>query len=382
MAKHIVFCADGTWNSPRADENKDETPDPTNVYKLFLNLAGDFAGDSLRHADEQEKTDPASGQVVKYIHGVGDSRNAVGRLLGGTFGAGVIARVVRGYTFISRNYLPGDRIHVVGFSRGAYTARALAGMIVSQGLLAPALTQDREEAYRRGAEAWYRYRGKTVKRPLSLAHLVEVARDLPAFLSSRSLKARDFVPVAKVATVAVWDTVGSLGLPDFTAGGERVDAFRFADTALSPKVERGFHAVALDERRGDFSPTLWDPATHVTQLLFPGAHSDVGGGYPAAGGESGLSDGALEWMMSQLTGQGVALANPLTVVPAPDPAAMAHAPWAKAPWTLPGVKLGPRAFPAGMPEHASIAARLKAGPVRAEPGAAPAPYRPGNRPKR
>ena len=76
-----------------------------------------------------------------------------------------------------------------------------------------------------------------------------------------------------------------------------VDAFKFVDTQLSQKVGMGFHAVALDERRNDFKPTLWDPAPNVTQRLFPGANGDVGGGYPEAHNESGLSDGALNWMM-------------------------------------------------------------------------------------
>ena len=107
-------------------------------------------------------TDGQTQQIAKYLHGVGDSRNPIIKLLGGAFGVGVIARVVRGYTFISRNYVPGANIIIVGFSRGAYTARALAGLIVSQGLLAASLTQDKELAYRRGAEAWYRYRNASM----------------------------------------------------------------------------------------------------------------------------------------------------------------------------------------------------------------------------
>jgi uncharacterized protein (DUF2235 family) len=129
MPKNIVFCADGTWNNSNEDENVDRTPDPTNVYKLFLCLDGTLSVDSLRDADEQEKeliTDGNTQQIAKYIHAVGDSRNPIIKLLGEAFGVGVIARVVRGYTFISRNYEPGVNIVIVGFSRGAYTARALA----------------------------------------------------------------------------------------------------------------------------------------------------------------------------------------------------------------------------------------------------------------
>ena len=170
MAKHIVFCADGTWNNPYEDETAEHPANPTNVYKLFLCLAGSLSLNSLLNSDEQEKELIDDGQtslIAKYIHGVGDSRNLLNKLLGGAFGAGVISRIVRGYTFLSRNYAPGDDLVIVGFSRGAYTARALAGLIASQGLLGPQIVQDQERAYRCGAQAWYRYRRATIVNPFS-----------------------------------------------------------------------------------------------------------------------------------------------------------------------------------------------------------------------
>ena len=379
MAKKIVFCADGTWNSPNQDENQDQTADPTNVYKLFLLLDGEFCADSLRAADEQEKAlvrDGATLQVAKYLHGVGDSRNPIAKLMGGAFGAGTISRIVRGYTFISRNYQPGDEVTIVGFSRGAYTARALAGLIASQGVLAPSLTQDPEGAYRAGAQAWYRYRRASGK-PLLLARLAEIVADLPAFLSSLSLGDRDLVPVDAIASVAVWDTVGALGFPEYAGNGQRLDAFRFVDTRLSPKVRQGFHAVALDEQRDDFVPTLWDTAPNVTQFVFPGAHGDVGGGYPVANRESGLSDGPLAWMAGNLQAQGV-LFQAESPLPQPDPAGVAHKPWRHGPWVA--LPQSPRAFTSGVELDASIDARRAAGPVVADPGEAPAPYRPVNLP--
>jgi uncharacterized protein (DUF2235 family) len=384
MPKNIVFCADGTWNNPNEDENADRTPDPTNVYKLFLLLDGTLSVDSLRDADEQEKkliTDGQTQQIAKYLHGVGDSRNPIIKLLGGAFGVGVIARVVRGYTFISRNYVPGANIIIVGFSRGAYTARALAGLIVSQGLLAASLTQDKELAYRRGAEAWYRYRNASMISSISLARLEEIAADLPAFVSQRKLNDSDLVPVDRIAAVGVWDTVGAMGVPDYVGKGRRVDAFKFANLKLSPKVAHGFHAVALDERRNDFAPTLWDLTANVTQVLFPGAHCDVGGGYPMTNDESGLSDGALKWMIDQLTNVGVLFSTAQAFPIKPNPNGVAHQPWAHLPFNLPGVPLGPRKFPKGMPQDPSIAARIAAGNVVPEPGEAPAPYEPKNRPE-
>ena len=382
MSKTIVFCADGTWNNPNEDENQDHTADPTNVYKLFTGLDGTLSPGSLLLADEQEKDSKEAGvttQVAKYLHGVGDSRNPIIKIMGGAFGAGIISRIVRGYTFISRNFEPGDSIFIIGFSRGAYTARALAGLIASQGLLDTVITSDQETAYRCGAEAWYRSR-QAVSSAFTLAHLAEIVTDLPAFLSRDSLTDSDLVPVDRIAGVAVWDTVGAMGFPDHAAGGKRVDAFRFADTKLNPKVLRGFHAVALDERRNDFAPTLWDQDDRIVQVLFPGAHGDVGGGYPQENRESGLSDGALMWMQSQLAGAGVRFSPGWTDSIRPDPAGAAHQPWAHLPWTLPGVALGPRSFPGNLGTDPSIAARQSAGPVVAEPGTPAAAYNPANLP--
>ncbi|MDE2059237.1 MAG: DUF2235 domain-containing protein [candidate division NC10 bacterium] len=383
MRKNIVFCADGTWNNPNEDENADRSPDPTNVYKLFSCLNGVLAAGSPLAADEQEKElveAAITQQTAKYIHGVGDSRNAIIKLMGGTFGAGVICRVVRGYTFISRNYEPGANIYIIGFSRGAYTARALAGLIASQGLLAAHITQDKELAYRRGAEAWYRYRKATLSNPFSLAHLAEIAANLPAFLLYSSPKEQDLIPVDRIAVVAVWETVGAMGFPEYVAKGKRVDAFKFADTKLSQKVSHGFHAVALDERRNDFTPTLWDAAPTVTQVLFPGAHADVGGGYPRTDDESGLSDIALKWMIDRLGEVGVRFTDGLTYPIRPNPAGTAHKPWAHLPWNLPGVSLGARSFPAGMAQDPSVAERMAIDSVVSDPNESSAPYRPANLP--
>src|ERR1043165_4573527 len=171
MAKRIVFCADGTWNGPEqqtgvapidsADDHGElNGAKVTNVVKLFANLAGRVTPQTMTMRDEQEKVlvDAAGNvlQISKYIHGVGDSDSFLKKATGGMFGMGVIARIVRGYTFISRNYEPGDEIHIAGFSRGAYTARALAGMIASVGLLNRAEydANDKNEAYRLGVAAW------------------------------------------------------------------------------------------------------------------------------------------------------------------------------------------------------------------------------------
>jgi uncharacterized protein (DUF2235 family) len=377
--KHVVFLADGTWNSPDQDQDEDGSPDYTNVYKMFLALDGADPAGALKSAREQEKEARLDGvaQIAKYIHGVGDSSNPIRHIVGGAFGAGIIARVVRGYTFISRNYEPGAHVHIVGFSRGAYTARALAGMIVSQGLLGAHITRDKELAYRCGTEAWYRYRANSPNRPNIFVRAAEALANPRELFRRDVLKDSDLLPISRIAAVGVWDTVGAMGLPNYR-NDARLDRFKFANTRLSEKVTNGFHALALDEQRVDFTPTFWDRASNVTQVLFPGAHADVGGGYPNNPQESGLSNVALRWMIEQLKGAGVRFVDADVNALVPDPTATAHKPWAHGPW--PKLPHRSRTFPEGIIEHPSVAERVRAVGVIAEPGEAAAPYRPANRP--
>jgi len=357
--KTIVFCADGTWNGPgQPEEQEEQGGRRTNVFKLFLNLAGDLSPDSLRSADEQERTvvgaDGKPTQIAKYLHGVGDSKNFLVRVLGGGGGAGLVTRIVRGYTFISRNFEPGDRIFIVGFSRGAYTARALAGLIVARGLLDAKrndLAGDRAQAYRLGSAEWFTYRRGVLKEHKRLLRtLAEVAVDLPGFLQSPATAPR--IADVPIEGVVVWDTVGSLGIPAYNL------------------VRHGLHAVSVDEQRSNFTPTLWDPDDRIVQVLFPGAHADVGGGYPDS--ESGLSDGGLQWVVEELTKLGVAFAAKPAVTLKPDACGIAHAPWAQAPWTL--LPTGHRAFPPGLAVHRSVVERL-AGADRLRAAKLP-PYNP------
>ncbi|MEI6707953.1 MAG: DUF2235 domain-containing protein [Methylococcales bacterium] len=376
MSKNIIFCADGTWNNPRQDENNDHTPDPTNVFKLFLSLDGSISTDSILSGDEQEKELTTNGvrQIAKYIHGVGDARNPIIKLMGGAFGSGLISRIVRGYTFISRNYKQGDNIYIVGFSRGAYTARALAGLIASQGLLSTEITKDQELAYRRGAEAWFRYRSKSA--PSLLARIIS---DLPAFISQDNLdEAKDLIS-ARIKAVGVWDTVAAIGVPVFDLTGDRIDPFEFASTELNAKVEFGFHAVALDEQRDDFTPTLWQPSEKVIQMLFSGAHADVGGGYPTTDHESELSDIALVWMIEKLKDVGVVFLADYAASLHPKATGVAHKPWLHPPFNLALHK--PRIFPKNVLSlDKSVNARIQAGDVIAEPNTPAEPYQPTNIP--
>ena len=350
MAKTIIFCADGTWNGPEnetgksvadGDDNAGELAGDTltNVVKFYSNLAGRPTPETLMLHDEQEKvlTDAAGNvvQVVKYMHGVGDSRNKAIKILGGVFGVGVIARIVRGYTFISRHYRPGDAIHIVGFSRGAYTARSLAGMIGRVGLLDTTKynVNDKEESYRRGTAAWNKSKGITLAGGSSVTTLANRFLDfIESFVARDKLADADLIPNVPVKSVAVWDTVGSMGVPLYLKD-KRFDVFQFTDTKLSDKVENGFHAMAIDELRLDFPITQWERRAGIEQVWFVGAHADVGGGYAET--ESRLSDVALKWLMDKVSSVGVKIATPLTRIPDCQCGTQAiHMPWDKVPFRL------------------------------------------------
>ena len=399
MPKTIVFCADGTWNGPDQDDLAHDghaptndsgcEPQLTNVCKLFAWLSGDLQprGTSWGGLEMEKSTvDPVTGQsvqIAKYVHGVGDSSKLPDRIAGGAFGVGVTARIARGYTFISRNYVQGDRIVIVGFSRGAYTARALAGLIAGAGLLKPELAAcDDNSRFDTAAAAWFRWRyGHDDLFQKILDFGVELIEWRKAFAKARTLSADSFVPV-KIAAVVVWDTVGALGIPAYRGAGV-ADLFRFCDTTLNQNIALGVHAVALDERRETFVPTLWDDDSRVTQALFPGGHCDVGGGFP----EHGLSDTPLDWFVNRLRQSDVGVRfdpHPACTVK-PDPSDLRHCAWVESPvWDALG--LADRVFRQGLIADDSVHQRMQ------DDGHAPenvehrgdgpvAPYAPGNLPK-
>ncbi len=372
MGKRIVFCADGTWNGPEQETGVSATDGDddagelsgaavTNVIKMFVNLAGQETPASAGAQKEKEKvcTDSAGvlQQVAKYIHGVGDSQDVVVKLLGGMFGMGVVARIVRGYTYISRNYREGDQVHILGFSRGAYTARALAGLITSAGLLDVRKydPNDKAQAYRMGIAAWSKATSVKVQGTGRLSQAANRVLGFAQHVLGRSLPDDALLPDVTMKSVAVWDTVGSMGIPVY-AGDQRFDVFRFTDTALSPKVANGFHAMALDELRIDFPVTRWDERDGVRQVWFVGAHSDVGGGY--APGESRLSDIALSWMAARLREVDVLFGTPPAYTPNTDAGAQAiHAPWEKPPFNI--MPHSPRKPKAADIFHPSVVERWK-----------------------
>ena len=258
MSKRIAFCADGTWDS--ADKH-------TNVYKLYKSL-------------------PVSAdQMPFYDDGVGADGNPVWKLLGGAFGTGLWQKIKDGYTKIAQVYEAGDSIFLFGFSRGAYTARSLAGMIAACGLPNKNFTDDLVNT------AFNAYRDKNNRQALLQT------------LSGCNMEA------AEITMVGVWDTVGSLGIPSAIGAVDPI-LYGFLDTGLNPAVRNAYQALAIDEKRPEFPPTLWTsaPAEGQTmeQVWFCGVHSDVGGGEPDDfPGTTALSDIALGWMMSKASAHGL-----------------------------------------------------------------------------
>ena len=260
MNNRIVLCCDGTWNSADQVNEKGE-PCATNVLKVACRT-------------KKHRTD-GSLQIVYYDQGVGTG-NAFDRATGGAFGEGLEANINDAYRFLVANYEPGDLIYLFGFSRGAFTARSIAGMIRRCGIL-------RREKVRMYPKAKETYKSAVdAQDPVGIAFRKENAIELDT----------------PIHCIAVWDTVGALGIPlrGFRALTQR--EFQFHDTNLSKSVKYAFHALAVDEHRGPFAPAIWKtPAASgqiAKQAWFAGAHSDVGGGYE----EPELSDLALDWMMN------------------------------------------------------------------------------------
>lgn len=265
--RNIIVCCDGTWNTP--EQKQGGIPVPTNVVKLF----------NCCLEDEEQ---------IKYYHpGVGTEGGRIKRALGGGLGAGLDKNIQSAYNWICRHYKSGDRIFLFGYSRGAYTVRSLGGFILRCGLL-NIEGLDAHEAWERiGTAFTMGYREKKEKN--------EWGSDW------KSMETPD------IHFIGAWDTVGARGVPDdmvlLDALIDNPSRYSFHDTNLSPRVRHAYHAVALDEVRASFTPTLWTLApgeqraegSTFEQIWFPGNHGDVGGGHV----ECGLSDSALQWMLDK-----------------------------------------------------------------------------------
>ena len=283
--KRIVVLIDGTWNKEATTGNTNvATLDPGNrvVANAFIKV---MAANGIA-------------QRVHYHDGVGSEGDFFKKVLGGAIGVGLKGIIKECYGFVVADYAPGDEIYLIGFSRGAYAARALAGLIGASGIQRQADADTFEVA-------WQHYRvAPQVRAQPATAN----ASDQKAIADYNSLAAKQaFHDTRGVTCVAVWDTVGSYGVP---AGFGLAPLARyvaltklgFHDTSFGDHVAVGLHAVGVDEHRRPFVPTFWtiakgqQPKGHVEQTWFAGAHCNVGGGYP----DHGLSDQALVWMIARV----------------------------------------------------------------------------------
>jgi uncharacterized protein (DUF2235 family) len=262
MGKRIVFCCDGTWEGPQGYSN---------VYRIYKAFT------------------VSSDQVTFYDDGIGADATGLDRLIQGAFGESILQKIRDAYTKIAHVYEPGDDIFLFGFSRGAYTARSLAGFIAVCGLPCGNFSDDCITT------AFAAYRDPVHRTSL-----------LGGLGSCGLVK-------ASIKMVGVWDTVGSLGIPAIF-GGIDEKVYGFLDTDLHPDVQNAYHALAIDEQRAQFPATLWTsapaPGQTMQQVWFTGCHGDVGGGIPSSGSvDSGtlLSDITFSWMLGKAQGAGLSV---------------------------------------------------------------------------
>lgn len=264
MIRNVILL-DGTWNTPRSLTNICKLSKEENILARLI----------MPEADGVE-------QRVQYFNGVGADGLALEKLLGGAVGIGLRTIVQDAYNWVVDNYRNDQELYIFGFSRGAYAARALAGLIGASGI-----PKNRD---RRLLDiSWTNYRAR------------KSARD-PNALPKDEIQASN-----RIKLLGVFDTVGSYGVPAGFNGLAplarfvSLGVFGFHDTKFGGHIDHGLHAIGVDERRRPFTPTFWTiekgqphPA-NVEQTWFAGVHSNVGGGYE----DAGLSDIALTWMIAR-----------------------------------------------------------------------------------
>lgn len=268
----IALFLDGTWNN--VDDN-------TNVWRMKSLCA------------------KSSEQLVYYSAGVGTQSGE--QISGGMFGIGINKEVTDAYEWLIENYEPDAQLFIFGFSRGAFTARSLAGFISKCGLLkpgSPVSIKQLYERYRKGTAQSVRALGKVVEGQISQEDewIKEYSRPIPIWFQG------------------VWDTVGALGVPlPCVPKVSRAD-FAFLETDLRINDTHAYHALAIDEHREPFAPTLWTKSTpkqgetypprslgDVEQRWFVGAHANVGGGYE----DDLLAQIPLKWLMNKAIAHGL-----------------------------------------------------------------------------
>jgi len=313
----LVLCLDGTQNNAEQAVISDGPYNlykPTNVLKTFRAIRPLAGGVS---------------QIGYYSEGVGSLVGepdrfaslevAVDRIQGGAFGVGYEARVKDAYRFLLANYQPGDEIIVFGFSRGAAEAQTLARFIEWMGGV---LNQEGQGGLLQKQDEYYipeLYEGFRNSKPVSGKQPVEArtvfnrirerrheqAIECPQAVRERRQEAIACPHPVQIEFLGVYDTVLSVGsrlAPDGTVTTVDQAHAYLVDRTAPTIVKTVRQALAIDERRWDFRPQVWQPdpekptpGQSLQQLWFPGVHSNVGGGYFY----DDLADNALEWMLAE-----------------------------------------------------------------------------------
>ena len=274
--KRLITCSDGTWDKPGEVDKNGKALD-SNVCLLYNAIT--------------DKGKDGKPQLKVYDTGVGTGYSLKDKLTGGIIGMGIDKKIKDIYTFLLLNYEPGDEIYLLGFSRGAYTARSLGGFIRNCGILKPEHIGLVDKAYE-----LYRDKNDYTKPDDDLM---------------RSFRRNYcFEDITRIKFIGVWDTVGALGIPLSAWSLYNQERYKFHDVTLSSTVDYAYQALAVDERRKPFTPALWaasDNTTHgkniaMEQRWFAGVHCNVGGGYA----DKGLSDHTLKWIIDKAAGVGLA----------------------------------------------------------------------------
>jgi uncharacterized protein (DUF2235 family) len=284
MSKNIVLCSDGTGKAGGAILN-------TNVFRLY------------KAVDLQNEN-----QIAFYDNGIGSTGFKTLRLISGAFGFGFQKNVMNLYAYLAKRYEPGDKIYMYGFSRGAATIRALAGMIQAVGLI-----DTKNDSVRTGGRLdQIKLRYQIFKALRLYKRAAKNQKKVEKFKTSKTHGAVD------IEVLGVWDTVEALGFPQDSSWiligismliDKVTNIFfphRFYNFQLDRNVKNVYHALAIDDERRTFAPLMFDETAderpeNIEQVWFAGSHSNVGGGLP----RTGLSMIALDWMMKKSSNHGL-----------------------------------------------------------------------------
>jgi uncharacterized protein (DUF2235 family) len=293
MGRKLIVLSDGTGNSTGRLYG-------TNVWRFYQAL--DLSG---------------SDQIARYDNGVGTSKFKPLAILGGAVGWGLKRNLLDLYTFLSRNYQPGDDIYCFGFSRGAFTVRVLSKFVLSEGFVTDFSSQD--DLRWKAKYLYRRFRSKRTTKS-RLEFIGRLIRDVTVFLwtavsQGTILKPPQTIHPSTIRFVGVWDTVDAYGLPirELKQGIDKyLWPLALEDRELQPEIQKACHALSIDDQRRTFHPLLWDESDdkelaadtdheRLSQVWFSGVHSNIGGGYP----EDGLSYISLAWMIMEAQKNGL-----------------------------------------------------------------------------